>query len=108
MAIDASLIDTLRGVSTATLTMQLLRRGLRHTAMTGVRPLVPCRRLVGEAFTLLTMPPGPDVAPLHSRQIVILPPEQWPAWLDGTAKSVDLFQLLPEGSLAVAAAPRPD
>ena len=27
---------------------------------------------VGEAFTLLTAPPGPDIAPYHDRQIVIL------------------------------------
>lgn len=27
---------------------------------------------VGEAFTMLTMPPGPDIAPYHDRQIAIL------------------------------------
>jgi putative SOS response-associated peptidase YedK len=27
---------------------------------------------VGEAFTMLTMQPGPDIAPYHDRQIVIL------------------------------------
>ena len=27
---------------------------------------------VGEAFTMLTMEPGPDIAPYHDRQIVIL------------------------------------
>jgi putative SOS response-associated peptidase YedK len=26
---------------------------------------------VGEAFTMLTMEPGPDIAPYHDRQIVI-------------------------------------
>jgi hypothetical protein len=26
----------------------------------------------GEAFTLLTMEPGPDVAPIHNRQMVVL------------------------------------
>lgn len=76
--------------------------------MLGIAALVRNSPEVGEAFTLLTMPPGPDVAPLHSRQIVILPPEQWPAWLDGTARSADLFQPLPEGTLSVAPAPRGD
>ena len=74
--------------------------------MLGIAALVRNSPEVGEAYTLLTMPPGPDVAPLHGRQIVILPPEQWPAWLNGTAKSADLFQALPEGSLSVTAAPR--
>ena len=27
---------------------------------------------VGEAFTMLTMPPGPDIAPYHDRQIAII------------------------------------
>ena len=76
--------------------------------MLGIAALVRHSPEVGEAYTLLTMPPGPDVAPLHGRQIVILPPDQWPAWLDGTAKSADLFQPLPKRSLSVAAAPRAD
>ena len=45
---------------------------------------------VGEGFTLLTAPPGPDVEPLHNRQIVLLRPDQWRPWLDGTAKSLDM------------------
>src|SRR6185437_9572554 len=32
-------------------------------------------------FTMLTTDPGPDVAPYHNRQIVILPPSLWSAWL---------------------------
>ena len=35
-----------------------------------------------DRFTLLTCPPGPDIAPYHDRQIVILPHAQWAAWLD--------------------------
>ncbi len=34
-----------------------------------------------ERFTLLTTEPGPDIAPYHNRQIVILPRSQWAAWL---------------------------
>jgi putative SOS response-associated peptidase YedK len=74
--------------------------------MLGIAALLRNSPEVGEAYTLLTMPPGPDVAPLHSRQIVILPPADWPAWLDGSASSKDLFQPLPAGSLSVAPAPR--
>lgn len=36
---------------------------------------------VGEAFTMLTVPPGPDVAPYHNRQIAVMPKENWAAWL---------------------------
>lgn len=36
---------------------------------------------VGEAFTMLTMEPGPDIAPYHDRQIVILEREAWADWL---------------------------
>lgn len=59
---------------------------------------------VGEAFTLLTAPPGPDVEPLHSRQIVLLPPESWRAWLDGSASSIDLLKPTAAGALQVARA----
>jgi putative SOS response-associated peptidase YedK len=37
---------------------------------------------VGEAYTLLTCPPGPDVASYHDRQIVLLTPEECFRWLD--------------------------
>jgi putative SOS response-associated peptidase YedK len=36
-----------------------------------------------DRFTLLTIDPGPDVASFHDRQIVILPREDWAAWLNG-------------------------
>lgn len=34
-----------------------------------------------KAFAMLTTSPGPDIEPFHDRQIVILRPEQWAAWL---------------------------
>lgn len=37
---------------------------------------------VGEAFTMLTCEPGADIAPYHSRQVAVLPRENWAAWLD--------------------------
>jgi regulator of RNase E activity RraA len=57
--------DTLRAlsaVSTATLTTQLLDRGLRNTFLQGLRPLNPRRtRMVGEAFTLRYIPAREDL-----------------------------------------------
>jgi putative SOS response-associated peptidase YedK len=33
------------------------------------------------AFTMLTTSPGPDVEPYHPRQVVVLRPEDWAAWI---------------------------
>ena len=55
----------------------------------------------GEAFTLLTTEPGPDVAPIHDRQMVILDRADWLAWLDLTLPEAELLRPLPAGSLAV-------
>jgi putative SOS response-associated peptidase YedK len=59
---------------------------------------------VGEAFTLLTVPPGADVAPYHNRQIALLPASNWRAWLDGSASSKELLRPAEAGELSVAAA----
>ena len=56
---------------------------------------------VGEAFTLLTMPPGPDIAPYHDRQIAILDRADWAAWLDPSASAKAIFKPLPPGALTV-------
>jgi putative SOS response-associated peptidase YedK len=61
-------------------------------------------KAVGEAWTMLTCPPGPDVAPYHSRQVVVLGREQWGRWLDPAVPSAELCQPLPAGSLSVARA----
>jgi hypothetical protein len=55
--------------------------------------------LGGEAFTLLTTEPGPDVAPIHNRQMVILEPSDWSAWLEQTGNEGDLLRALPAGFL---------
>lgn len=57
---------------------------------------------VGEAFTMLTTTPGPDVAPYHSRQIVLMPRAHWADWIGGTVPSADLITPAPAGSLRVA------
>jgi putative SOS response-associated peptidase YedK len=56
---------------------------------------------VGEAFTMLTTEPGPDVAPYHSRQVVVLPRGEWAAWLDGSGASKELCRPSPTGTFAV-------
>ena len=55
----------------------------------------------GEAFTMLTTAPGPDIAPYHDRQIVILLREDWAQWLDPAVPARGLLKPLPAGSLAV-------
>ena len=50
---------------------------------------------------MLTTTPGPDVAPIHDRQIVVLQPKDWRHWLDLTKDESDLLRPLPEGSLSV-------
>ena len=54
-----------------------------------------------EAFTLLTTAPGPDVAPIHDRQVVILERTDWVAWLDGSRPERELLRPLPQGRLTV-------
>ena len=61
---DRRVRSRLRTVSTATVTMQLLKRGFRNVSMRGVRPLVADgERLVGEAYTLRLIPYREDLAP---------------------------------------------
>jgi hypothetical protein len=55
----------------------------------------------GDAFALLTTDPGPDVAPIHDRQMVVLDRPDWLAWLDLTRPESELLRPLPAGSLAV-------
>lgn len=56
---------------------------------------------VGEAFTMLTMEPGPDIVPYHDRQIVILERDVWTDWLDPSVSAKSLIRPLRSGSLAV-------
>jgi putative SOS response-associated peptidase YedK len=55
----------------------------------------------GEAFTLLTTEPSPDVAPIHDRQMVVLERSDWSAWLEQTENETDLLRALLAGSLKV-------
>jgi putative SOS response-associated peptidase YedK len=53
------------------------------------------------SFAMLTTAPGPDVAPYHNRQVVVLRPEDWAAWIYLTKTEAELLRPLPEGSLEV-------
>jgi len=81
--------DMLRGITTATITTMLLKKGIRRCWMTGPMPLVPGGpRLVGPAFTLRFVPVREDLAT----------PESW-------AKPISTrgaIEAMPEGCVAVA------
>ncbi|WP_442678293.1 SOS response-associated peptidase family protein [Sphingomonas sp. ASY06-1R] len=56
---------------------------------------------VGEAWTMLTTEPGPDIAPYHDRQIVLLGPQDYGRWLDPAVPARELCRPLSEGTLEV-------
>ena len=64
-SISAKALQQLRHVSTATLTTQLFKRGLRNVFLQGVKPLTPpapgTPNLVGPAFTMRNIPSREDI-----------------------------------------------
>jgi putative SOS response-associated peptidase YedK len=56
---------------------------------------------IGEAFTMLTMEPGSDIAPYHDRQIAILSQASWADWLDLSLSAKAILKPLPAGCLSV-------
>jgi len=63
LPLDARVVETLRGVSSGTITTVLLKKGLRNVWLRGTRPLAPDQpRLVGRAFTLRFVPAREDLA----------------------------------------------
>jgi regulator of RNase E activity RraA len=80
--------EILKGVSTATLTTILLKRGLRNVWLRNCRPLQPTsRRLVGRAFTLRFVPAREDLAT----------PASWGSPISTRAA----IEEMPEGCIAV-------
>ena len=53
------------------------------------------------AFTKLTTAPGADMEPYHNRQIVVLRPEDWSAWLHLTKPEDELLRPLAAGGRVV-------
>lgn len=63
MALDLNVIETLKTVTTATLTTVLLKKGLRNVWLRGALPMEPGQeRVVGPAFTLRFIPMREDLA----------------------------------------------
>jgi len=56
---------------------------------------------VGETYTLLTVAPGPDVAPYHGRQIVVLERRDWARWLDPSVPAAEILKPSPAGSFRI-------
>lgn len=52
-------------------------------------------------FAMLTTAPGPDVEPYHDRQVAVLQPESWAAWIYMTRSEAELLRPLSDGSLKV-------
>jgi putative SOS response-associated peptidase YedK len=50
-------------------------------------------------FTMLTTAPGPDVVPYHNRQVAVLPPADWPVWINLTRPERDILQPFAEQGL---------
>ena len=60
--LSAETIKNFMYASTATVSMQMLKRGFRNSAVNGVRPLNPkATRLVGPAYTLRYIPGREDL-----------------------------------------------
>ncbi|WP_376092438.1 ribonuclease activity regulator RraA [Roseomonas sp. CCTCC AB2023176] len=88
MDLDPSIREALAGVSTATLTTVLLKKGLRNVWMRGTRPIRPGQpRLVGRAFTLRFVPAREDLAT----------PESWSSPISTRAA----IEAMPEGCITV-------
>ena len=61
--LDAEVAERMRGVSTATLTMVLIKQGVRTSWLRGPVPLDPLgRRIVGPAFTIRFVPGREDLS----------------------------------------------
>src|SRR6476620_5370637 len=88
LPLDPELVRVLSGVTTATLTTVLLKKGMRNVWMRGAMPLRPGQgRLVGRAFTLRFVPAREDLAT----------PASWSAPISTRAA----IEAMPEGCIAV-------
>ena len=88
LPLDQETIRLLSGITTATLTTVLLKKGLRNVWMRGAMPLRPGQeRLVGRAFTLRFVPAREDLAT----------PASWSAPISTRAA----IEAMPDGCIAV-------
>ena len=88
MTIDPHLAKAFDGVSTATITTVLLKKGLRNVWMRGTKPIrSPQARQIGRAFTLRFVPAREDLAT----------PASWSSPISTRAA----IEAMPEGCIAV-------
>lgn len=88
MPLSAEIIAALEGVTTATLTTILLKKGLRNVWLRGAMPIREGqKRLVGRAFTLRFVPAREDLAT----------PESW----SSPISTRGAIEAMPEGVIAV-------
>ena len=88
LPLDPQIAEQLAGVSTATLTTVLLKKGLRNVWLRGTRPLAAGQpRIVGRAFTLRFVPAREDLAT----------PESWSSPVSTRAA----IEAMPAGCVAV-------
>jgi putative SOS response-associated peptidase YedK len=59
----------------------------------------PAKGNLPATFAMVTVDPGPDMAPYHARQVAVLPPDAWKRWI--TEGAHELLRPLPGGSLTV-------
>jgi putative SOS response-associated peptidase YedK len=78
------------------------RFALKDSPVMGIAGLWSEAEDGGLSFTMLTTAPGPDIEPYHDRQVCVLPPADWAAWLFLTRPEAELLKPLPAGSLEVA------
>ncbi|MBY0611094.1 MAG: ribonuclease activity regulator RraA [Beijerinckiaceae bacterium] len=89
MPISEDLRATLAGVTTASLTTILLKKGLRNVWVRGARPIREGQgRIVGRAFTLRFVPAREDLAT----------PESWASPISTRAA----IEAMPEGAIVIA------
>ena len=67
--VPGTVLASLREVSTATLTTQLQRRGIRNPFIAGLRPTRPDLRMVGIAHTVRYVPAREDVVKADRREL---------------------------------------
>ncbi|MET3174669.1 UNVERIFIED_ORG: regulator of RNase E activity RraA [Arthrobacter sp. UYCu721] len=85
---DSNILGRLAGISTATLTTQLLKHGLRNVWLRGPSPLSPGgSRIAGPAFTLRFTPYREDQAT----------PDSW----NSPVSTRTAIEAIPEGAIAV-------
>lgn len=88
---ESTIIEILKGVTTATISTILLEQGLRNDWLRGTRPLQSGQpRVAGRAFTLRFVPAREDLAT----------PESWSSPKSTRAA----IEAMPDGAIAVAGA----